>query len=343
MGGALLLFLLLWLLWFRRDATVFPSSVLENTSPPVFLVSSKKEDQRPVQSPVNRAEASIKALPSPLVSDETEADPLPEDETPAALIDPWSAIQALYADLEANHDSRAKATIHRTIQKTVREYAVHLKEQDAWHELLALFTFLQEFEPDYPPYAMNVAIAHMALGAFQEAARSVSAQRYDPIWGEKVARILRTIEVRQQQHLASEHSATEKGASKRKDTVVVLLPKGNGFLVDLQLNAEKSIRLMLDTGATRTIIHRAFLEESDLSLDYTGEEQTLLTANGPVQASLVVLDKIALLDRRVTDFKVGVLQETLFVDFDGLLGMDFLGRYRFSIEPDKRRLILSDK
>lgn len=262
---------------------------------------------------------------------ETLEPPSIEDEEPGVVdSDPQTVIQNLYAELQTSDDDHERVALRRKIHQSVQAHAKFLEEQGAWYELVGFFLFLQGLEPEYPPYAIKMAMAYMALGDFHNASNSVFALSEDPIWGEQVKQILQA-------------ATQQTSAVESHNTVVALISQNNGFLVEALLNDEVNVRLMLDTGATLTVISRDFLDRSGLTVISTGEQQNLLTANGSVQASLVIFSHISLQDRRLVDFKVAVLQESPFTDFDGLLGMDFLGHFRFSIEPDKKRLVLADK
>lgn len=316
----------------QEDETPLPTTperiILPHPLPPLPHLQ-----KLPVMEPPNSAK-NASFLPqssAPMPESKTTHDQ--EDPSPIFVDeDPRFDVQELYAAFNTSDDAQEKVRIYSKIQKRIQAYTEHLKKQDMRQELLAFFLFLQILEPNDPQYAIRVGIAYMALGDYQSASLSVFAHRDNLFWGEEARQIIRA---------ATQQSSTIKNHGH--DTVVPLLAQNNGFLVDARLNDETNVRLMLDTGATRTVVNRDFLESSDVLVTLSNEQQKLLTANGPILASLVIFNNITLHDRRITDLKVAVLDDSPFVGFDGLLGMDFLGNYRFSIEPDKKRLILSDK
>lgn len=308
-----------------------PSSLTQPPppQPPSAVVSRPSRMHAPI-SPQENASKPFLSPPNAQTSEAQETD-IFNNKTPRFVeTDPIATIQTLYADMDTRDDAQETARMRHTIQKHVRKHAARLAKKKAWRELLDFFVFLQGMAPDHPPYAMDMAKVHLALGEFERAMLAVSPYRHDPVWAEKAARIVRTA-TRRQARLNPE------------DTEIALISHGSGFLVDARLNDAMDVRLMLDTGATLTVLHRAFLEETGLQVTPTDQEQTLHTANGPVQAPLVTLEMLALKDRRKPNITVAILENTPFEGFDGLLGMDFLGAYRFFIEPDKKTMTLSDK
>lgn len=85
-----------------------------------------------------------------------------------------------------------------------------------------------------------------------------------------------------------------------------------------------SLRLLVDTGATNTVISRQRAEE--LGSRGTGQWVQVRTAGGPVTAEVHRLQQVEIGALRLATLEVLVLDEALPGDVDGLLGMDVLGR-----------------
>lgn len=85
-----------------------------------------------------------------------------------------------------------------------------------------------------------------------------------------------------------------------------------------------SLRLLVDTGATNTVISRERAEA--LSSRATGQWVQVRTAGGPVAAEVHQLQQVEIGALRLAALEVLVLDTALPGDVDGLLGMDVLGR-----------------
>lgn len=115
---------------------------------------------------------------------------------------------------------------------------------------------------------------------------------------------------------------------------------GGVLLVPVQLNAGRFL-FMVDSGAAYCAINRKKLDT------ITAEPTAINLAIAPIGKNLVTTPAL-----KIGNFSVGFLsQEDILVsivDFpeelklDGLLGMNFLGKYRFTIEPNTATLILHD-
>lgn len=124
----------------------------------------------------------------------------------------------------------------------------------------------------------------------------------------------------------------------------VVLPyqrAGRSVVVEALINGRRPGRLLLDTGASLTVISRRLAREVDLSLDPGAARVTLQTANGPIQALLATLDAVRVGAAEVNHVLVAVHDVPgLGSEIDGLLGMTFLRHFRLTIDPERRELTL---
>lgn len=125
---------------------------------------------------------------------------------------------------------------------------------------------------------------------------------------------------------------------------IALTKRGNHYIVKVEFNQQVSLNLMLDTGASRTVVSNSTMASmqsiSDyfVDLDISGRART---ANGIAHTRLYTAR-----DMRVDDF---VLEHPLILtsnipkdeNMDGLLGMDFLSQFKFRIDHQNNRLYLS--
>lgn len=119
--------------------------------------------------------------------------------------------------------------------------------------------------------------------------------------------------------------------------VVPVLSAGRVTIVSVTLNQAVSGNLMLDTGATSTVISRRLA--SLLSLRPVGHAAAQ-TVGGVVQVSVAKLRSLKVGEAEATDLAVIIHDFSRDPRFEGLLGMDFLGRYRMGLDVPRQVLVL---
>lgn len=112
----------------------------------------------------------------------------------------------------------------------------------------------------------------------------------------------------------------------------------SGYIVEARFNNAAAARLIVDTGATSTLISSRFANR--LGLVVRRDPPVILrTAGGQVEAGWAEVQTIDVGGKRSGPLKV-VVHDAL-EDADGLLGMNFLGAYRVEIYAQRPSLILS--
>ncbi|MCC6141822.1 MAG: clan AA aspartic protease [Nitrospira sp.] len=118
---------------------------------------------------------------------------------------------------------------------------------------------------------------------------------------------------------------------------------GQLYVVSVELNGSHTAQLILDTGASHTILSQKLVNELALMpSDYHPGLVQLKTASGSVDAQIVRIDsmKIASAEVRnsaaavhtIPDFPAGV---------DGLLGLSFLHQFEITLDSNKGELRLT--
>jgi predicted aspartyl protease len=93
-------------------------------------------------------------------------------------------------------------------------------------------------------------------------------------------------------------------------------------------------RLLIDTGASITILPRYPMQS--LGYDLTANRMRLVGATGPFDVPLVKVAWMNCLGIRAEDFSVGVHTLSGMSFLDGILGMDFLTKYKCGIFPAEK-------
>jgi hypothetical protein len=115
---------------------------------------------------------------------------------------------------------------------------------------------------------------------------------------------------------------------------------GRAALVGVTLNRSVNGNLIVDTGASNTVISRRLA--TLLSLRQTGATIGQ-TVGGPISAVTAQLKSIKVGAAEVTDLSVIVHDFSRDPRVEGLLGMDFLGRYQVGLDAQKQLLVLSPR
>lgn len=102
----------------------------------------------------------------------------------------------------------------------------------------------------------------------------------------------------------------------------------SGYVVKARINGVEDVNLILDTGATKTVIAPVALKRAGAKTS-KDKPVTLRTAGGELKAAVAELESIHLEGWRRGPLTV--VSHDAIQGYDGLLGMDFLGAYRFEI------------
>jgi len=245
-----------------------------------------------------------------------------------------AAIDQLY---EAGGYAYRPAMLQRIkgrIRSAVAELARVLKRNDDRNALLALYLHLTRLEPGHAAWFLELAGIQLALGDREAARRSLLLVSQDPDVGEQARVMLVELEPA---------PAEAQGAPYPQPVTEVagvpLQRRGNHFLVDASPAGAGSVRLLIDTGASLTILTPAALEQGGIRYRDTGRSSVFNTANGPVRAPVYRLEGLAVGDWQVSELEIGVLE--LGSGIDGLLGMNFLRHFQFFIDQNNALLRLS--
>jgi hypothetical protein len=117
---------------------------------------------------------------------------------------------------------------------------------------------------------------------------------------------------------------------------------GQRIVVDVRLNDRTTARLLLDTGADRTLISPSSLTAAGASLQRAVARGEIRGVTGSDQVLYVVLDSIEVGEARVERLPV-MAYEMGSRESDGLLGRDFLERFNVSIDAGRGIVTLSPK
>ena len=137
---------------------------------------------------------------------------------------------------------------------------------------------------------------------------------------------------------ASEASAR---IAPRGVTIIRYSP-GQRIMVDIRINGAASARLVLDTGADRTIISPRALRAAGVSLTRVIATGQVVGVTGSDRLPFVMVDSLDVGEARAVQVPVGAY-EIAQTEGDGLLGRDFLDRFHVTIDAARGLVTLSPK
>ena len=96
------------------------------------------------------------------------------------------------------------------------------------------------------------------------------------------------------------------------------------------INRYRDLNLILDTGASKTIIDESAAIDLGFDLERLKPGDRLMTANGGVNSKILKLSKFSLFGKDLYNFKVNVLDLPPQISYfaNGLIGMDFLLQFQ---------------
>lgn len=131
--------------------------------------------------------------------------------------------------------------------------------------------------------------------------------------------------------------AAQKSSSP---AVVPLRMTGSAAFVSVMLNQTLQANMLMDTGATYTLVSRRIASALHL---YESSRAVLSTANGLVNVPLATLQSVKVGAAEALHLTVAIQDISMHAGVDGLLGLDFLSRFHTSIDSRQQRLILAPR
>jgi hypothetical protein len=129
-------------------------------------------------------------------------------------------------------------------------------------------------------------------------------------------------------------------AARGEAVIIPVTLLGRSVIVPVTLNHSVNANLLLDTGASITMISRRVA--TALALPSTGAG-LFSGIGGTVSAPVARVESIKVGDAEVSGMTVSIHDVARFPQFEGLLGMDFLGRFQISVDWTKQLLVLTRK
>lgn len=116
---------------------------------------------------------------------------------------------------------------------------------------------------------------------------------------------------------------------------------GSLFVVTIQVNETRSAKLIVDTGASHTILSHAIARDLGLFSLRTVASVTMRTVGGSVQADMVHVDSIRIAGAEVRNSLAAIYDlPDAPPDIEGLLGLSVLRQFEVTLDTARSRLHL---
>jgi predicted aspartyl protease len=141
---------------------------------------------------------------------------------------------------------------------------------------------------------------------------------------------------------ALEALAVGRLAENAVDTSAPIEVTGSMILVSALVNGSTA-RLLLDTGAAKTIIRPNLAQRAGIEPGRAAPQATMVVVGGgQLSVPLVRARSLAIGQAEVQAIEIGVYEATPDLpDVDGILGIDYLGHFAVSIDRHRRTLLLA--
>jgi hypothetical protein len=130
------------------------------------------------------------------------------------------------------------------------------------------------------------------------------------------------------------------GAPSPGSFVIPVMTTGSSVIVRVTLNHSLAAYLILDTGATTTMVSRRIAH--NLALHSVGYRSGY-TVGGPVTRPVARLQSLKAGEAEVKDLLVSIHDFHPNPQIEGLLGLDFLNNFHVSLDARKQLLILTPR
>ena len=232
-------------------------------------------------------------------------------------------------------------------QKLLARFDTFIKEVDSlytnrkdWFSLINLYSHINTLGLMASPYQYRQALAHLRSGDEYFAAEQFRQLLNDSLVGESAAIALNKLT----DNTGPVATPVIASSAWEGSESIALEKRGNQYLVNLTVNRQDGVKLLIDTGASITTLSRASFDS--LTTNGDAEEidrRVFRTAGGVVMGTVYSVPELGLGPYLIKNTQIAVIDFDVSRGFDGLLGMNVLGQFRFQIDQENANLLLSSK
>jgi len=212
--------------------------------------------------------------------------------------------------------------------------------QKNWLSLINLYSHISTLGLMTSPYQYRQALAHLRSGDEYFAVEQFRQLLNDTLVGESAAIALNKLT----ENTGTVATPTIASSAWEGSESVALEKRGNQYLVNLTVNRQDGVKLLIDTGASITTLSRASFDSLTTNGDVEEiDRRVFRTAGGVVMGTVYSVPELGLGPYLIKNTQIAVIDFDVSRGFDGLLGMNVLGQFRFQIDQENASLLLSSK
>lgn len=224
-------------------------------------------------------------------------------------------------------DEVGKEQIEALVAKAEVLYRKEIEETGHYDKMLELYEKLVGGYSDKAVYYYRLAEAQKKLNLFEDALASLSYIAYDGMWG-KQARDLASV--------------IQQLIDLEEEIKVPVERVGDHFIVTASINGIPGVRLLIDTGASLCGLRPNVANSLGVAIDYD-KKAVINLAVGTTSVPMATVDLFEVGEAKLENLRINVIEMPIGIAEDGLLGMNFLGRFNWLINQEENVLYLGAK
>ncbi len=236
------------------------------------------------------------------------------------------AIQQAYDNQYHTFEIEAQELSIRMARNLAKQHIMELNKAESWHELTEFSYLVKELDPENLTAQWYLAQAQFKQAQFEQALDSLNMLLDHDNYKVRSQKLLDKIRL-----------------AMAMPALVPLEKQGKHFVVNGLINKEYKVSLMLDTGASISLISQSVFNEISTYSDIEYIKDIVLnTAGGQITASIYNIATFELQGYSVDNLLFAVSPH--MSDYhDGLLGMNYLSQFDFHINQTENLLKLEFK
>ncbi|MEM7256182.1 MAG: retropepsin-like aspartic protease [Pseudomonadota bacterium] len=208
-------------------------------------------------------------------------------------------------------------------------------QQNNWWDLINFYSHINATGLMTSSHQYHQALAHLRSGDQAFAIEQFNQLLNDSLVGDSAAQALSTLTNSTEAPPAINNPVPE-GAE-----AIALKKQGNQFVASLS-NNQQVVSLLIDTGASMTAVSSAAFNRLNTNGDAVAQDRRIFhTAGGVITGTVYSFPELTLGPYLMKNTRVAVIDFDNDPNIDGLLGMNILGQFRFEIDQQNARLLLS--
>ena len=212
-------------------------------------------------------------------------------------------------------------------REVVNKIDILLSGRGETFQLISLYQEFISMDENSVDFTFRLAELHYKVSQVESALALLSEIENDSIYGKQVANFKEEIKL---------------GAAAIE--AIPLQKMNEHYIVQVTINDDQLLNLMIDTGASISALTQNYFDVVQQLTHFTFiEERSINTASGSVKAELQQVETFQIKDFVLTDISFVILPYETRNDIHGLLGMNVLSQFDFTIDQEQALLYLTPR